>query len=113
MNPCYFNFEFELIQKTIAFKFEIEIWFNKWALAHLTQPAHLARLSQTGSGLGRSTDPAQPLTLSLLLLELSGKTWIVVAVTRSLRPSPVVLAADAWGKMVTSTPSTNSSSWNL
>jgi hypothetical protein len=32
-------------------------------LAQLAQPAHLARLSQTGSGLGRSTDPAQPLTL--------------------------------------------------
>jgi hypothetical protein len=33
-----FNFEFELIQKKkeIAFKFENEIWFNKWALAHLT-----------------------------------------------------------------------------
>jgi hypothetical protein len=74
MNPCYFNFEFELIQKKIAFKFEIEIWFNKWALAHLTQPAHLAWLSQTSSSLGRSTDPAQPLTLSLLLLELSSKT---------------------------------------
>jgi hypothetical protein len=74
MNPCYFNFEFELIQKEIAFKFEIEIWFNKWALAHLTQPAHLAWLSQTGSGLGRSTDPAQPLTLSRLLPEPSGET---------------------------------------
>jgi hypothetical protein len=60
MNPCYFNFEFELIQKKTAFKFEIEIWFDRWALAHLTQPTHLARLSQTGSGLGRSTDPAQP-----------------------------------------------------
>jgi hypothetical protein len=58
MNPCYFNFE--LIQKKTAFKFEIGIWFDKWALAHLTQPAHLARLSQTGSGLGWSTDPAQP-----------------------------------------------------
>jgi hypothetical protein len=43
-------------------------------MAHLTQPAHLARLSQTGSGLGRSTDLAQHLTLSLLLLEFFGKT---------------------------------------
>jgi hypothetical protein len=76
MNPCYFNFEFELIQKKIAFKFEIVIviWFNKCALAHLTQPAHLARLSRTSSGLGRTTDPAQPLTLSTFLLELSGET---------------------------------------
>jgi hypothetical protein len=36
-------------------------------LAQLAQPAHLARLSQTSSGLGRSTDPAQPLILLSLL----------------------------------------------
>jgi hypothetical protein len=56
MNPCYFNFEFELIQKKNSLKFKICL--GKWALAHLTQPAHPARLSQTGSGLGQSTDPA-------------------------------------------------------
>jgi hypothetical protein len=41
-------------------------------LAQLAQPAHLARLSRPGSGLGRSTDPAQPPRAPLSPLELTG-----------------------------------------
>jgi hypothetical protein len=77
MNLCYFYFEFELIQKEIAFKFEFEICLEQMVLAYLAQlaqPAHLARLSQTGSGLGRSTDPAQPFHAPLSSLELTGDT---------------------------------------
>jgi hypothetical protein len=74
MNLCYFYFEFELIQKEIAFKFEFEICLEQMVLAHLAQSAHLARLSRTGSGLGRSTDPAQPLHAPLSSLELTSDT---------------------------------------
>jgi hypothetical protein len=77
MNLCYFYFEFELIQKETTFKFEFEICFEQMALAHLAQlaqPAHLARLSRTGSGLGRSTDPAQPPHALLYPLEVTGDT---------------------------------------
>jgi hypothetical protein len=101
MNPCYFSFEFELIQKEIAFKFEFEICFNKWALAHLAQlaqPAHLARLSRTGSGLGRSTDPALPPLSPLSSLELSGDNWIAAAAAWSLWPSPVIFVIAAWAR---------------
>jgi hypothetical protein len=98
MNPCYFSFEFELIQKEITFKFEFEICFNKWALAYLAQLAHLARLSRTGSGLGRSTDPAQPPYSPLSSLELSGDNWIATAAAWSLRPSLVIFVIAAWAR---------------
>jgi hypothetical protein len=74
---CYLSFEFDLVQR--GNNIQIWIWnlFKLMALAHLTQlaqPAHLTWLSRPGSGLGRSTDPAQPPRAPLSPLELTSDT---------------------------------------
>jgi hypothetical protein len=72
-----------------------------------------ALLTRTSSGLGRLTDPTQPPHSPLSPLELSGDNWIAATADWSLRPTPVIFVVAAWGKMIASTSSTNSSSWNL
>jgi hypothetical protein len=78
----------------------------------LTQPAHLARLSQTGSGLGRSTDPAQP---PHSLSSPPRAHWRNLN-RRHRRPAnPVIsggLRRRCLGPIATLVPSTTYSNWN-
>jgi hypothetical protein len=72
-------------------------------LAQLAQPAHLARLSRTGSGLGRSTDPAQPLPLFSLTPRALWWHWITAAAAAwPLRPTPVDSAIATLGETLPS-----------
>jgi hypothetical protein len=69
-------------------------------LAQLAQPAHLARLSRPGSGLGRSTDPAQPPRASLSPPRALWWPSIAAATAWPLRPTPVSFAVATLGKIL-------------
>jgi hypothetical protein len=68
MNPCYFNFEFELIQMKTAFKFEI--WNLIWQLGFgsfdPTGPPGSVKPDRLRSGSVNRPSPAPSLTLSPL-----------------------------------------------
>jgi hypothetical protein len=59
----------------------------------------------TGSGLGRSTDPAQPPHAPLSPLELTGDTQVAAAVACRFRPTPASFTAATLGEALPSSPS--------